>query len=205
MNIGILNYTVGNIKNLENFFNEMKFDVHIIDDSNITSMSNLDGIVLPGVGAFNSAMNFIKKNNIKNEILNFVKTNKPILGICLGFQVLFKTSVENIKMDGLGLINGNVIKLSDFENYKNQVIPHIGWNSVKYNNVNKNFYFLHKYGVQKIDNEINCEISYTDYMDLKFISMVRINNIMGTQFHPERSDVNGIDLINNFFREYEKI
>ena len=130
MNIGILNYTVGNIKNLSDFIESMNYKITIIDDQNLDIMGNLDGLIFPGVGAFNTAMNFINKHNIEKNIFSMISNNKPILGICLGFQIMFNQSSENNISKGLGIFDGEVLKLDLFNYFDQQSVPHIGWNNI---------------------------------------------------------------------------
>ena len=98
-----------------------------------------------------------------------------------------------------------ILKLDLFNYFDQQSVPHIGWNNIDEMSTKQGFYFLHSFAVQKLNNNEDAEIYFTDYSKLKFISLIKKNNIMGTQFHPERSDKNGYNLIKEFFANYEKI
>ncbi len=186
----IINTGVGNfeaIKNVLNYIGLVSKISHYKEN-----FDDYKSIIVPGVGSFDSVMFNIKKHTDFPKLSNssFIK-EKKILGICAGMQVLFDKSEEG-KESGLGLIGGNVIK---FDENKNRV-PHMGWNKVYGDNFfqelnNKRFYFAHSYHVK-------CEkkfvLGYTNY-SLEFPSFVKSNNISGIQFHPEKSSVNGINLL----------
>lgn len=196
VNVCILDYGSGNVKSVKNLleFLKVKFTV-----SNKTEkIKKSSHIILPGVGAFQQSMKkLIKKVDIKvleNEVL--IK-KKPFLGICVGMQLLADTGEEFGKHYGLGWISGNVIKL------KSKVIPHIGWNDIKIKKKdeifkdlkNKDFYFVNSYHFKVKERKfIAAETTYGN----KFCSVVRKNNIIGVQFHPEKSQYAGKKLIQNF-------
>ena len=159
-------------------------------------------LILPGVGAFKTTINNLKKKNLLNTIKNTAK-KKPVLGICLGMQLLFDYSAENGKTKGLGLIKGSVEKF-DFKK-KNIKIPNIGWNkiiNVKKNkilsNINKidEFYFVHSYYIKT--HEKKAIVSNSNYNNFLFASIINKNNIYGCQFHPERSRDQGLIFLKNF-------
>jgi imidazole glycerol-phosphate synthase subunit HisH len=175
-----------------------------------SSMNDIDKasrIILPGVGSFDNGMNAINLSLIKERLIKRVKFESiPILGICLGMQLLCKTSEEG-KLDGLGLVDANVKKF-DFsknrEEYKNIKIPHMGWNIVKPIKSNAlfpqldrelRFYFVHSYKV--VVNDPSLTIATTNYGS-EFCSAFQKNNIFGVQFHPEKSHSFGMDLIKQF-------
>jgi glutamine amidotransferase len=157
-------------------------------------MKNYDFIVLPGVGSFKGGMNSLKKNNyveILNE--NILEKKKNIIGICLGMQLLFSKSNEYGNTRGLNFINGNVNK---FKTNKNFLVPLIGWyklkSSLKTLN-NKHFYHIHSYYCRP-ENK-NLIISKTKYHNFNYCSSVQDKNILGFQFHPEKSGINGTNLL----------
>ena len=195
--IGIINYGMGNIGSISNMLKKIGFDSEIISDPKL--IHEATGIILPGVGSFDNAMDKLNNGGWVDEIKLFVSQDKPFLGICLGMQLLGSKSQEGIKV-GLNLIPGEIIKFPREKDFK---IPHMGWNSVKtsdtilfkdLNNLNK-FYFVHTYHfVPKDDKHI---LSTTDYF-VDFVSSIRKKNIFGVQFHPEKSHKFGMKLLENF-------
>ena len=164
---------------------------------------NFDLLILPGVGSFVEGMKTIKSKNFDNYIYDYVGNNKKLLGICLGMQLLFSESTEFKKTKGLNLIEGRVKKIP----YLESTIPHIGWSKikkVKKNNFIKNdndfFYFVHSYYCEpKNKNQILTE---TKLKKLKFCSSIISNNIIGFQFHPEKSSIAGITLLKNILKDF---
>lgn len=184
--ISIINYQVGNLSNLYNYFNQIYGSASITD--NYKDINTSDIVILPGVGSYESAINCIEKKGFLEELYNFKLKGKKIIGICLGFQLLFKSSNENsILTNGLGFFNYKVKNLNQFKQFKNQKIPHIGWNDISIMK-EKYFYFLHSYAVEAELNEDFTSYSTTDYEGLSFISYVEQENIFGVQFHPEKSN-----------------
>tara|TARA_B100000161_G_scaffold146180_1_gene103969 strand:+ start:31 stop:696 length:666 start_codon:yes stop_codon:yes gene_type:complete len=215
--LSILNYGSGNIKAFYNIFNQLNIDISIV--SNPNELSKATKIILPGVGSFDNAMNKLNNSGLRNELENMVINKKvPILGICVGFQMMLESSEEG-KLSGLGWIRGKVKKFSqrnlgsgsrDLPNFldaksfrKSPQLPHMGWNKVQkigesklITNLNEPlFYFLHSYYVEPFDQE-NI-IAKTDY-DLTFCSAICKDNVFGVQFHPEKSHSNGTYLLENF-------
>ena len=201
--ITIVDYGCGNIYSLNRILEKLNFKVEITDDPD--KVTNADKIILPGVGAFSVGMENLKKNNLQDALNGFLKKGNFLLGICLGMQLLMKSSEEFGQFEGLGLINGKVISLEGKENFP---VPHIGWSTIELNkNKNKNklitniknysyFYFIHSYKVLVDDNKNS--ICTTSYGLNKFCSVVNSANIFGTQFHPEKSGKVGEKLIQNF-------
>ena len=157
-----------------------------------------DIIIIPGVGSFKFAMKYLKLKNLENKIKNFVtKKDKLLFGICLGMQLLFDESEEFGKTKGLGLLKGKVKRI----NYKNLKVPHIGWNYlIKKKNLflpkdifNKQFYFTHSFYCDPVvSSEIN---TLTKYGQFNFCSSIKKKNIIGTQFHPEKSGKTGLKIL----------
>ena len=190
--IAIINYGVGNIKSIYKALKLFYDDITVTLDKNYIEESK--GIVLPGVGAFSTAMENLSKFEIDKVIKN---TEKPVLGICLGLQLFAKASEEG-NCDGLGLINTTVRKLPK-NKYK---VPHMGWNTVKVTRhseilkgIGKKFfaYFVHSYYLKV--NEY--ELANTDYI-VNFSSAVQKDNFLGFQFHPEKSGKVGLKILKNF-------
>lgn len=202
--ITIIDYGVGNILSIKNAINFLGEEVKYSND--YKTLKDSTHIILPGVGAFPSAMERLKKLKLIEIIQEVASKNIYILGICLGMQVLFEKSSELKETMGLNLIKGEVINLKNFTK-TNVKLPHIGWNKIIDENdiqnpilksINKDdfFYFVHNYAGNNIKNIDN--ISYTNYGNIKFPSMVQKNNIFGCQFHPEKSGKPGLSLIKNF-------
>jgi len=192
--ITIIDYKSGNLKSISNGFRKIGADYQITDDKEIIADS--DYLVLPGVGAFGSAMENLKP--FEDVINEHVNDNKPFLGICLGQQVLMGSSEESPEIKGLNLFKGHVELLSG-----NVKIPHMGWNQLKVVNDspilegidNEFFYFVHSYHVVPDDDEIIAGVC--DYGGEIVVSLSQ-NNLFSTQFHPEKSGKAGLKIIKNF-------
>ena len=196
--VGIIDYKINNLFSIFNAFRDIGYKTSIID-VDFKNYNKYDLIVLPGVGSFGSAMKIIKKNKIDHKIKEYTEKNNFFFGVCLGMQLLFETSNEFETTSGLGLLKGTVNKL---DNSKNFPIPHIGWNKAINSKKNiliendKNFYFVHSYYCKPSDKK-NI-ISKTVYGKNKFCSSIQNKNIIATQFHPEKSGIQGIRLLKNF-------
>ena len=196
--VGIINSNIHNIHNIYRTCSEVGFKTSIINPSE--KKLKYDLLILPGVGSFKSGMNYLNKYDFKEKIKNFLlNQNKILFGICLGMQLLFEESEEFVNTEGLGLIEGKVIKLKKTNKFK---VPHIGWNKIiikKKNKLisshykNKMFYFVHSYFC-KPDNKEDI-LTYTNYGEYNFVSSILKKNIIATQFHPEKSGNQGINLI----------
>ncbi len=203
MKIVIIDYGKGNIKSIIGALKYLGVRKIIVSDK-LSDISSADKLILPGVGSFSVAMNHIKRLNIDKYLIEAVLVkNKPILGICLGMQLMCKSSSEGGINMGLGFINGTVQRL-DESNFK---VPHIGFNQVSFNKNSKlfndlnnlsDFYFVHSFKVIS-DNEINQSIC--DYGG-KFIASYEKDNIAGVQFHPELSQTHGLKLLSNFIKYF---
>ncbi len=193
---------MGNIGSLKSALDYLGVNFELVDDP--SCIDNYDSIIIPGVGAFDSAMNSLERMNLDLEIKKYSKSNRPILGICLGMQIFGKSSEEGLK-SGLGLVNGTVCNLSNFG--CGGKIPHIGFNEVN-SQINKStfissmnshdFYFVHSYGM--VGLQLDNNIALTDYEGARFIAAFQIENIFGTQFHPEKSGELGLTVLENFLR-----
>ena len=192
--ITIIDYKSGNLKSISNGFKKIGADYQITDDSEVIADS--DYLVLPGVGAFGSAMENLKP--FVDVIREHVSDDKPFLGICLGQQVLMKKSEEAPGVDGLNLFKGHVEKLP--EGVK---IPHMGWNKLNVLNSSpilkdidgKYFYFVHSYHVIPDEDEI---IAGTCDYGNSVVASLSENNLFSTQFHPEKSSKAGLKILKNF-------
>lgn len=200
--IVIIDYGMGNLKSVKNALDFLGFESKISSDREEIRKAN--GLILPGVGAFPDAMDTIEKLSLDKIIKEEVANNKPLLGICLGMQLLFEKGFEGLERAGLGLLKGNIVKMK--EDKKNNIkIPHIGWNNLIYNKKDTLFnsieegkfvYYVHSYFVQDYDNEDL--IGYSEYGENKIPGVVRHNNVMGAQFHPEKSGDVGLAILKNF-------
>ena len=197
--ITIVNYGLGNLNSIRNMLKYIGSESVITDDPKRIEESTK--LILPGVGRFGAGMKGIKEKGIL-EALNYkaLKERIPILGICLGMQLLTKGSEED-DVDGLGWIDAHTIRFPESNDYK---IPHMGWNEVKVVNRNplipddtayNKFYFVHSYYVKTVQDSNT--IFETDN-GIKFASGIQKENIMGVQFHPEKSHKYGIALLKNF-------
>ena len=205
LNVVVIDYGLGNVhsakQSTEKAIEQTNKKGVIKISSNYTSLKNASHIILPGQGAFESCLKGLLSlkgliNELKEQI--FIK-KKPLLGICVGMQLLANESFENGTHEGLGLIDGSIIKIPT-EKLK---LPHMGWNEIAINNnhkilngiSNNHFYFVHSYyfKTKKIENVI----ASTNY-EINFPAIIAKDNIFGTQFHPEKSSNSGIKLLSNF-------
>ena len=173
--------------------------------SNPKDLKKAKSMILPGVGSFRTAMNFLKKKKLIKPIKKFYESGKPIMGICLGMQLFFKESSEYGITKGMNIINSNVEKFT----FKNKCrIPNIGWSTFstkkKFNNIilrninkKKTFYFVHSYYVKKF-KEKNYNIEFSKNGDIEFCAFVNFKNLYLFQFHPEKSSIEGIKIYKNF-------
>lgn len=205
-NIVIIDYGIGNIKSIYNAVSINGFTPIVSRDKNL--ILNADRVILPGVGAYAVGMNNLIKYDLVEIINQFVKKGNPLLGICLGMQMLLEESEEFQITKGLGLIEGVVVKLPIMKN-SNEKLPHISWNEIKkrehqtWGNTildgvkeNSDVYFVHSYVAKpKYENNI---LAITNYTGVDFCSAIQKENIIGTQFHPEKSGKTGLKILNNF-------
>lgn len=198
--ITIIDYGMGNLGSVKNMLRYIKVESEITND--IDKIANAKKLLLPGVGAFDAAMERINQSGLRDILDKKVLEEKvPVLGICLGMQLL-TTSSEEGKLDGLNWIPGRTLHFK-FDDNKLK-IPHMGWNSIHVAKQHRlveglpddsRFYFVHSYYV-KADNSI--DVLATTHHGLDFHSMLQRNNIMGAQFHPEKSHKFGMKLLENF-------
>lgn len=193
----VIDYNVGNVKSVCNAFHHIGCEAKL--SCAPMDIESADGLVLPGVAAFGYAVSALA--NLADLIKKLALAGKPLLGICVGYQMLFDQSCEYGSHKGLGLIKGNVVPIPD-----TQTIPHMGWNLVKLPKEMdlfadlpevKHFYFAHSFYADVNDDD--AEIAYTDY-GFPLPASVQKGNIYGTQFHPEKSGKAGLKLLENFSR-----
>ena len=205
--VTIIDYGCGNILNLVRAINFIGYEAEVTHDKN--KIINSSHVILPGVGAFGNAMKQIEKYNLRDVILEYAKLNKPLLGICLGMQVLLTASYEFGLHKGLSLIEGDVIKISNGKN-KEIKIPHTGWNEIyakseknefknkifKKSLIGKNFYFVHSFIC--LTKNLNSTVAFCNYSGIEIPAIIENNNIFGCQFHPEKSSDNGLIFLKTF-------
>ena len=196
--IAILNLGVNNIKSVKAFF--LKYGtIHMLEENFDKKIFNYDCLIIPGNGRFEEAIKFIDKYNIREWILNFKKLNKKIIGICLGAQIMLDKSEESPGFFGLGLIEGDINKIKN----NNLKLPLLGWYSLidtKKNNY-KNFFFNNGYFADIKQKKI---IKLSLNLDKNITAMFVKDNIYGIQFHPEKSSINGRNIIDDILLEDEK-
>jgi glutamine amidotransferase len=195
--IHIIDYGAGNLFSVQNALNYLQIENKIT--ANPADLADADGIILPGVGAFRDAMTMLNESGFTEAIKVQAAAGKPILGICLGMQMLFEKGYEFGETDGLGLIPGNVV-LIDGGGLK---IPHMGWNDLTVLNDcplsadvadGDYVYYVHSYRADTSDEYISC---YTMYNE-KIPGLVYRDNVYGAQFHPEKSGLVGMNILKNF-------
>ncbi|MFQ9532530.1 MAG: imidazole glycerol phosphate synthase subunit HisH [Roseburia intestinalis] len=201
METAIIDYGMGNLLSVQRAFEKCGSDAVIID--NPLELRDAEHIVLPGVGAFPDAMDNLRKNGWIEELNRAVlEKETPILGICLGMQLLADKGYEVRECDGLGYIPGEIVRFTQTQ--EKERIPHVGWNEILKREDSPlfdgiadgtNYYFVHSYHFQ-VANEENIA-TVTPYCG-EFVSSVVKDNIVGTQFHPEKSQKAGFKLIKNF-------
>jgi glutamine amidotransferase len=199
--ITIVDYGMGNLGSIVNMLG--RIDVPSQVSSDIEIIRNADKIILPGVGGFDQAMNNIRSRNLEDVLIEKAAQKTPLLGICLGMQILMETSEEG-SARGLGLIKGTVKKFQFPEDQQHLKVPHMGWNNVTpvkphplfdHYTDEIRFYFVHGYYVTpEQDEHIICTTNY----GTQFCSSVGREHIMGVQFHPEKSHAFGMQLFKNF-------
>ncbi|MBN2180549.1 MAG: imidazole glycerol phosphate synthase subunit HisH [Sedimentisphaerales bacterium] len=194
--IVVIDYNVGNVKSVCNAFRHIGCESVLSRDPK--TIEQASGLVLPGVAAFGFAVNAL--GSLAELVKEIALSGRPLLGICVGYQMLFETSSEYGRHKGLGLITGDVVPIPP-----GRVIPHMGWNLVELPEDmdlfaglggEKHFYFAHSFCAEPSDEM--AKIAYTDY-GFELVASVQKDNIYGTQFHPEKSGKSGLKVLQNFY------
>lgn len=197
--IAIIDYQMGNLRSVQKGFEKVGHPATITSDPE--EVLRADKVVLPGVGAFEDAMKELTKRDLIEPIHQAIDRGKPFLGICLGLQLLFDVSYEDGRHEGLGILPGEVVR---FEVPEGMKVPHMGWNQLLIRKPSavlesipegSHFYFVHSYYVVPKDREVIA--TETDY-SVNFCSMIWRDNLYATQFHPEKSQADGLRLLKNF-------
>jgi imidazole glycerol-phosphate synthase subunit HisF len=208
--VSIIDYGLGNLKSVVNGFKYVGNEVKIVKTPEEIEKAEL--LVLPGVGAFRDGMEGLNKRNLIDPIKKYSESGKPLLGICLGLQLFMSESEEFGIHEGLDIIKGKVVKFKDpnlIEDNQYRV-PHVGWNTISPPNtieewessilkgipINAEMYFVHSFFVAP--NNADNNFTKTDYFSQTFCSMTRINQTYGCQFHPEKSGIIGLKILENF-------
>lgn len=202
--IGIIDYGMGNLHSVQKGFEMVGADVAIVSDA--AGIAAADKVVLPGVGAFRDAISTLRDKGLVEPIQQAVDDGKWFLGICLGLQLLFDVSYEDGEYAGLGIIPGKVVKF-DFAgrpDEKELKIPHMGWNALQFKqdiplyrdiDAGSYVYFVHSYYVAPNDTAV---AATTTEHGVAFVSSIARDNVMATQFHPEKSQRVGLTMLKNF-------
>tara|TARA_B100001093_G_scaffold480725_1_gene510844 strand:- start:3930 stop:4448 length:519 start_codon:yes stop_codon:yes gene_type:complete len=168
-----------------------------------------DQLILPGVGAYFQAMQELKRQSLDDTIYSFASTGRPVLGICLGMQMLGLSSTEFSLTKGLGLCECNVTELGESSQSKNIRLPHVAWKAIEskefkthwiFKGINEKdkFYFIHSFAVKQSQSNI---LALSQYCNVKFASIIENENVIGTQFHPEKSGIVGLKMLSNFIKK----
>jgi glutamine amidotransferase len=199
--IALVDYGMGNLRSVEKALARVGADVRIVSDRK--SVLAADALVLPGVGAFGDCMANLEKIGLVETIREFIATKRPFLGICLGFQALFESSEEAPGVKGFGLFPGTVPRFAA----NGLKVPHMGWNELRIREGNcpllkdvadnSYVYFVHSYYCKPKNPSVIC--GTTNY-GIEFCSMLWAGNVFATQFHPEKSQAVGLQMLENFVR-----
>ena len=209
MKISIIDYSIGNVQSITNALYNDDIEIILTDEEKLILDS--DAVILPGVGAFNKAMIELNNRNLPKILSKFIKTGKPLLGICLGMQLLLEESEEFEKTKGLGFCEGKVKKFPINFDVR---FPHVSWNElrIKYDKdktslldgikETDSFYFVHSFiCIPKNQSEV---IATTNYGNHEFCSVIKKENIYGCQFHPEKSGTFGNKILKKFIEIAKK-
>lgn len=197
--ITIVDYGMGNLRSVQKAFEKIGAEAAIADHP--MAIANAKRLVLPGVGAFRDAIAELRRKDLVEPVKDHVAAGKPFLGICLGLQLLFDVSFEGGEHEGLGILRGQVERFPEDSGLK---VPHMGWNRLRRAGRqpglagipdDAHFYFVHSYHVVPEDDEVVA--ARTDYI-LPFVSAVSRDNLFAAQFHPEKSQTHGMQLLRNF-------
>lgn len=197
--VAIIDYGAGNIKSVENAVRYLGHEAVLTRDRNL--ILSADHVILPGVGAFGDAMGRLKKYGLDEVLREVVRREIPLLGICLGLQLLFESSEESPGAEGLGILGGHILRIPDGEGRK---VPQIGWNDLKYPVPGRLFrgipegsyvYFVHSFYLRAEDPSI---VTARTQYGVSIDAAVESGNVFACQFHPEKSEAVGMKILGNF-------
>ena len=199
--ITILDYSVNNLRSVQKAFEHLGHRTQVTSDPD--EIGRAEKLVLPGVGAFGEAMRNLSAKGLVEPVVNHAQSDKPLLGVCLGMQLLFDWSDELGLHSGLGILGGRVRRFTEASDLK---IPHMGWSQLTFPRASKLYrglddgemtYFVHSYHVLPEEESI---VAATAHHGGTFVAGVERNNVMGAQFHPEKSSAVGLRILDNFGR-----
>lgn len=206
MKIALIDYGMGNLKSIENALAAIGYH-NVVVTADARQIEQSDFIILPGVGAFRDAMKNLKSRNLVDILNEQVKVRKkPVLGVCLGMQLLFESSAEGGRIEGLGWIPGSVELMELPDQYR---VPHVGWNDLIISpdcetfeglTADKNFYFVHSYHAVCDSEHVIASFDYGN----KMTAAVQYQNVIGMQYHPEKSQNNGLHILKNVFSQAQR-
>lgn len=201
---GIVDYGIGNVRSVQNAVEKVGGTPILTAD--IDQLMQCDRLILPGVGAFAQGIAELRSRALDTLLQSFVETDRPLLGICLGMQLLTSGSDEFGHTPGLGFINTQVAELQPHSESVDFRLPHVDWRKLKraqgsldwfYDGVSPaaKFYFIHSFGVHASATDA---VAWADYAGLEFAAVIARGNVIGTQFHPEKSGPEGLKMLSNF-------
>ncbi|MBB3869123.1 imidazole glycerol phosphate synthase subunit HisH [Parageobacillus toebii NBRC 107807] len=200
--IGIIDYGMGNLYSVSKALERLSYEYIISDDPK--ELKNAKGLILPGVGSFKDAMHILRETGLAKFVCEAVNEGTPLLGICLGMQLLFEESEENGLTEGLGLLSGRVVRIPGMTANGNRYkVPHMGWNRLVFRhpspllqNVEEgHVYFVHSYYVVTDDGDV---VLASSFYNVEVPAVVGKGNVYGTQFHPEKSGEIGMKILQNY-------
>jgi glutamine amidotransferase len=205
MKPGIIDYGGGNLQSVRNALRALGHDPLLVRQPD--DLSSVNALVFPGQGAFGDCMAALRRQNLDTALADWIRADQPFFGICIGYQVLFESSDENPDTTGLGIFKGKVVRFPSRPGLK---VPHMGWNRTSLTNPlhpawahlgpDPFFYFVHSFYPAPLDNSIVA--ASTVYEDIRFAAAIQHGNLTAAQFHPEKSQDNGLTLIGNFLKRF---
>jgi imidazole glycerol-phosphate synthase subunit HisH len=192
MRIGLIDYGAGNLGSMRSALKQI--DLNVVNITKPDQINTADALIIPGVGAFNTGMQNLELKELPNQITEFTKTGKRVLGICLGMHLLATSGSEGGHTSGLNIIPGEIVKLTKLNTNR---VPHVGWDVIvsEHDKQNHFAYFAHSY-FYSLPKESNCEV-ISSYLwgDKMHPAVIRRDNVVGIQFHPEKSHNYGLKLL----------
>jgi glutamine amidotransferase len=203
---GIIDYGAGNLRSVAKAVETLEFSARIIRSAD--QLEDIDTLILPGVGAFGDCVHHLREQGLWTPLREWIAVDKPYLGICLGYQILFDSSEEDPGVEGLGAFKGEVVRFPDSE----LKVPHMGWNEITPRDASDplwqglpghpHVYFVHSYYPEPVDGSI---VSVTADYGGQFAAGIRSGNVVATQFHPEKSQSLGLKILGNFLKSQQLV